>query len=305
MAGLRRGPLSLDNLQDGPSSELAVKKTLFRILWRGTNVALLAALLATVYSAGWEYSVRRYLDGFTDAVIPTNATPEQEINAILSWMQNGPPRSTEPTPTGLAIRNPETTLNYRQLLSVCGTATNAFLNLARSSDLQVRRLLLLSPNRSTKHVVAEVLLNGRWIVVDPTYRAILRNGKGDTLTRKELQNPAVFAEAAARIPGYPMTYTYENYAHVRVARLPLDGMRLRPLLERILPGWDERFDWSLLLERESFLVLAITAMATLFLMILRMFLAWYADRRLLLSRFHLRSHLMRAGNAFLSTPEIK
>jgi hypothetical protein len=295
----------LDNLEDELGSELAVKKTLFRIVWRGTNVALAVALLAMVYSAGWEYSVRRYLDGFTDAIIPTDATPEQEIDSILNWMRNGPPRSAEPTPTGFAVRNPETTLNYQQLLSVCGTATNAFLNLARSADLQVRRLLLLSPDRNTKHVVAEVLLNGRWIIVDPTYRAILRNAKGEALTRKELRDPAVFAEAAAEIPGYPATYTYENYAHVRIARLPLDGMRMRPLLDRIFPGWDERFDWSLLLERESFFVLATAAMATLFLLFLRLFLAWYADQRLHLPRFHLRSHLMRAGSAFLSTPEIK
>ena len=30
-------------------------------------------------------------------------------------------------------RNPEDTLNYRQFLEVCGTATNAFVNLAESS----------------------------------------------------------------------------------------------------------------------------------------------------------------------------
>jgi len=304
MSDLQRDPSSLDNLQGQTGDELTVGKILFRILWRSANVALVVTVLAVVYSAGWEYSIRRYLDGFTDAITPANATPEQQVESILYWMRNGPQRSSDPTPSGLANRDPEATLNFRQLLSVCGTATNAFLNLARSSDLQTRRLLLLTPDRQTKHVVAEVLLNGRWVVVDPTYRVIMRNAKGETLTRKELQNPQLFAEAIAMVPGYPATYSYEIFAHVRMARLPLDGMRLRPLLDRILPGWDERFDWSLLLERESFLALAITTLATILLLLFRALLAWYADQRLHLRRFRLRS-LVRAGSALFTTPEIK
>jgi hypothetical protein len=34
-------------------------------------------------------------------------------------------------------------------------------------------------------------------------------------------------------------------------------------------------------------------------------LAWYADSRLRIPRFHLREHALRAGVAFFSTPEIK
>jgi hypothetical protein len=282
-----------------------MRQKLFRIVWRSVNVALVASLLALLYSAGWEHSVRGYLDGFGDAIVPSNATPEERVAAILLWMRAGPPRSTEPTPTGLAIRDPETTLNYQQLLAVCGTATNAFLNLARTSDLQVRRLLLLSPDRNTKHVVAEVLLDGRWIIVDPTYRMVMRNAKGQMLTRKELQNPETFAEAIAKVPGYPPTFNYDKFAHVRMARLPLDGFRLRPMLDRVFPKWDEKVDWSLLLERESFFSLATALVATLFLLLLRLFLAWYADHRLKMPRFHLRTHLARAGAAFFTMPEIK
>ena len=282
-----------------------MKQNLFRAVWRAVNIALVASLIALVYSAGWEHSVRDYLDGFSDAIIPSNATPEQRVDAILQWMRKGPPRSVDANPGGLTARDPETTLNYQQLLSVCGTATNAFLNLARSADLQVRRLLLLSPDRNTKHVVAEVLLDGRWIVVDPTYRIVMRDAKGEMLTRKELQNPTNFAEAISRVPGYPPSYNYEKFAHVRVARLPLDGLRLRAVLDAIYPGWDEKVDWSLLLERESFFALATATLATLFLLLLRQFLAWYADQRLKISRFHLRTHLARAGTAFFTTPEIK
>jgi Transglutaminase-like superfamily len=278
---------------------------LFRLLWRATNTLLVVSILAAVYSAGWEYSVRRYLDGFADAIIPAKAMPEQRVEAILGWMRKGPTRSEGPTPTGLAQRDPETTLNYEQLLSVCGTATNAFLNLARSSDLQARRLLLLTPDRNTKHVVAEVLINDRWVVVDPTYRTFLRNDAGEMLTRTELRNPQVFRQASAKIPGYSFEYNYDQFAHVRVARLPMEGWHLRPLLDSVFPGWDERLEWSLLLERESFFALVVAAFAAAFLLAFRILMAWFADRRLKIARFRLRSHLLRAGAAFFTTPEIK
>jgi transglutaminase superfamily protein len=284
---------------------LSVGQKLFRIGWWTANVLLLVSMIALAYSAAWEHSVRRYLSGFSDAIVPAGATPEERVEAILSWMRVGPPRLEGSTPTGLAIRDPENTLNYRQLLSVCGTATNAFMNLARSSDVRVRRLLLLTPDRNTKHVVAEVLLSGRWVVVDPTYRVILRNGAGEMVTLSELKNPQTFAEVIGRVPGYPAEYNYRNYAHVRVARLPMQGLQLRPLLDRILPGWDEKLDWSLLLERESFFVLTMSAWATLILFVLRLIMGWYADRKLRIPRFHLRASLTRARAAFLTSPEIK
>ena len=280
-------------------------RNFLRISWWTVNVALILSLLALVYSGVWEYSVRRYLAGFSDAIVPAGATPEKRVEALLDWMRTGPSRSEELGPTGLAMRDPEKTLNYQQLLSVCGTATNAFLNLARSSGLQVRRLLLLTPDRQAKHVVAEVQLNGRWILVDPTYRVILRNNAGEMVTRSDLKNPRAFAEAIAKIPGYPAEYDYQNYAHVRLGRLPLEGFQLRPVLDHLLPGWDEKVDWSLLLERESFFVLAISACVALLLLLLRQLLAWYADRKWKMPRFHVREHLSRAGSAFFTTPEIK
>jgi transglutaminase superfamily protein len=268
-------------------------------------VLLAVALAAMLYSCHREYSVRWYLDGFSDAIVPNMLPPEQKVEAILNWMRAEPSRANTANPEALAKRDPETTLTYQQLLNVCGTATNAFLNLARSSDLRVRRLLLLSPDRKTKHVVAEVLMDGRWIIVDPTYRVIMKDAQGHYLTRKELQDPAVFSQAAGAIPNYPREYNYDQFAHVRLARLPLEGLHLRRVLDRIYPGWDEVVDWSLLLERESFFYLVLSASATLFFLLLRAVLAWYADSRLRIPRFHLRDHAIRAGAAFFSAPEIK
>jgi hypothetical protein len=282
-----------------------MRHLIFRLVWRSVNLLLVAVLVSSVYAGVREYSVRRYLDGFTNAIVANSMPDEQKLQAILDWMRAEPSRAIATDPDTLAKRDPEMTLTYRQLLNVCGTATNAFLNLVRSSDLRARRLLLLTPDNNTKHVVAEVLIAGRWIVVDPTYRVIMKDAAGNYLTRKDLQNPVAFREATKVVPNYPLEYTYDHLAHVRLARLPYVGFGIKKLLGTIAPGWEEAIDWSLLLERESFFYLVLSVTGMLFFLLLRAPLAWYADSRLRVPRFHLREHALRAGVAFFSTPEIK
>ena len=278
---------------------------MFKTVWRSTNILLVLCLAGLLYSAGWEYSVRQYLYGFSDAIVPATASSEQKVEAILNWMKSGPPRAVAADPDALQKRDPETTLNYKQLLSICGTATNAFLNLARSSDLSARRLLLLTPERTTKHVVAEVLLGGKWVILDPTYRVVMRDKQGRLLTRRDLQDPQIFAQATSVVPNYPTAYDYKSFAHVRVARLPMQGLGLRRLLDRMYSGWDEAIDWSLLLERESFFVLCSFVAGSLFFLVIREVLAWVADRRLRIPSFRLRTHFAKAGAAFFGAPVIK
>jgi len=161
---------------------------IFRALWWSSNVLLTLAFAVLIYSSVREYSVRRYLDGFSDAIVPDVLPGEQNVNAI---------------------------------------------------------------------------------------------------------------------PNYPREYNFENFAHVRVERLPLYGLHLRGVLDSIYPGWDEAINWSLFLERESFFYLVASATAFLFFLLMRTLLGWYADRRLRIPRFHLREHAVRAGAALISAPEIK
>jgi transglutaminase superfamily protein len=277
----------------------------FRAVWWGCNLLLIAAMASLVYTGGWEISLRRYLRGFSDAIVPVTATPAQKTEAILGWMRSGPPRPVAADPSILSPRDPEVTLNFQQLLVVCGSATNAFLNLSESAGLKARRLLLLGPDRQTKHVVAEVQLDDRWIVVDPAYRLMMRDAQGRFVTRKDLQDPLLYAQATSRVPNYPPEYTYERIAHVRMARLPLIGFGLRRVFDAIYPGWEESLDWNLLLERKSFFILAFSAAAAVCLLVLRAILGWYADHRLRIPRFHFFEHARRAVIAFFSTPEIK
>ncbi len=278
---------------------------IFRIAWWSVNLLLAASFVALLFAGGWEYSVRRYLKGFSDAIVPGMASPEQKVEAILGWMRNGPERASTATPDELARRDPEDTLNYQQLLQVCGTATNAFLNVAKSAGLDTRRLLLLDARRRAKHVVAEVLVDNRWVIVDPAYRVILRNAHGQPLTRQELRSPEVFSEASRAIPGYPPEYDYGSVAHVRMARIPWVGAGLHKAFDWIYPGWDEAADWSLVVERRSFAALFASIVATVFLLTLRTALAWYADRRLGIPRLRLHAQLLRAGTALFSGPELK
>ena len=151
-----------------------------------------------------------------------------------------------------------------------------------------------------KHVVVEVLLDDRWIIVDPSYHAMFRVPTGRLLTRTELQNPEIFRAATAAIPNYPSSYTYERTVHVRLSRIPLVGRYIRRAFNFIWPSWEESIDWTLLLERESFAMLTISILLLCFALAARLFLGWYCSRRLGIVRVRLRDQLIRAGDVLFS-----
>jgi hypothetical protein len=271
----------------------------FHFAWLLVNALLVLSLLCALYAAGWEFSTRRYLQGFSDAIVPATAPGDEKVEAILSWMKHGPARLPY-GPSGQApVRNPTDTLNYDALLQVCGTATNAFINLANTGNLDVRRLLLLDENRMTKHVVAEVLVNGRWIIVDPAYRVVFRDARGKTVTREDLLNPATFSAVIERIPEFPANYTFDNTVHIRIARLHLLGVPLRTILNRLVPGWEDSMTMTLLVERESFAAMIAANLLVIFLLLLRFSLRWFGEARLGIRATRLRSKIYRAGVAFL------
>ena len=146
---------------------------------------------------------RRRLKGFSDAVLPLSGTTQQKAQAILAWMQHGPPRESDVENTAAVPRDPEESLDRGGLLQVCGTATNAFVNLARAGGIPARRLLLLGADTQTRHVVAEVQIDGRWVVVDPVFHKIMTDDSGRLLTREDLKNPGVLVigdSRAGRLP---------------------------------------------------------------------------------------------------------
>ena len=50
-------------------------------MWWSSNVLLAVAAVAMLHSFVREYSVRRYLDGFSDAIVPNSLPAEQKVRS--------------------------------------------------------------------------------------------------------------------------------------------------------------------------------------------------------------------------------
>lgn len=275
----------------------------FRQVYGLTSIVLssflvMAIILAT-FSVMWEYSTGKYRKGFSDAIVPGSAAPEEKIQANLDWMAGGPARRPAGIDGSAPDCDPTETLNCRALLQVFGTTTNAFINLADSMGLTTRRLLLVDSQRLTKHVATEVLVDGRWIVVDPAFRVILRDSSGKSLTRQHLTDPRVFSAATANIPGYNSNYSYELTTHIRLGRLPLIGLPLCRLLDSVRPGWEESRILSLIAERESLAMMLAAISLVIFLLLARASLRWYGEHRLGIHDLRVRERIWLAFSAFM------
>ena len=271
------------------------RHAIFHALRYAANTLVAASILVTLFGAAWEFSTRSYLRGFSDAIVPYSGSAEGKVEAILAWMEHAPARRATAPTENPAARDPENTLNYDRLLRVCGTATNAFVNLADISGLKARRLLLLSPDRNTNHVVAEVRLDGRWVVVDPAFHAILRDAAGRPLTRVQLADPKILRDATRHLAGYDLQYNYGITAHVRLAHIPYIGRSLRKALDSLLPSWEESLDWTLLVERESYAVWVIGMLLLALSLCSRLLLAGYRRRQPDIISVSLREQFTKAA----------
>jgi hypothetical protein len=276
------------------------KESIFQAVGFSINVLLVSSVLLALFGLAWEYSIRWYLSGFSNAVLPYSASPEKKVDAILAWMAQGPARETVYYSDNSESRDPIDTLNYRELLDVCGTGTNAFVNLANAGGIQARRLLLLdAQGRNANHVVAEVRLDGRWVIVDPAFHAILKDSGGRLLTKEELARPGVLQEATRNLAGYDPSYNYEHTAFIHLAALPLVGSFLQAKLNSAIPSWQENFNWAMLVERQSNAALAAGFALLCLAICLRRILCWYG-RKISLISLGPWDQLSRAGVALFS-----
>jgi hypothetical protein len=257
------------------------KGSIFQAVSFAVNVFLIASVLLMLFGLVWEYSTRRYLAGFANAVVPYSDSPERKVAAILGWMENGPARETEDSEEDevAEMRDPVDTLNYKDLLRVCGSGTNAFVNLASAGGIEARRLLLLNARGdNANHVVAEVRLGGRWVIVDPSFHVILKDSDGHLLTRQELARPEVLRDATWNLAGYDPSYNYEHTAFLHLARIPIAGRFLQSALDSFLSSQADRIDWTALVERQSNSTLIVGLLLVCVGLCLRRVILWYGLR---------------------------
>jgi len=225
------------------------------------ELIILGGLALFAYSLVWNFSTRRYLKGFTDAIVPLAGSSEEKTEALVEWFHDEPPRIDHPVTESteqIHDRDPVNIVKSARLLKICGSASNAFMNLADAAGLKVRRLLLLGPSGGTMHVVAEVQWGDRWVVVNPQQGLVFKDQLGRGLTKEELRDPGVFKDAISRMPGYSPKYTFDHTIHIRLARIPILGRPLRSVLDRFAPGWEEAINWAYFPENPALWLMSIS-----------------------------------------------
>ena len=274
----------------------------FTVVWRFANGLIIISLGLLLFGLFWNLLTREYLQGFADAIVPLNGSDQKKTEALLAWLAHTPGRVRGFARSGFDDRNPVDVLHDERLLKVCGSTANAFINLAAVAGLKTRRLLLVNESGGTKHVTAEVLLRGRWVVVDPTSGSMFKDASGRLLSKEELRDPRVFLEAISHIPRYPAMYSFERTAYLHLERLPLLGRPLRRMLDRLLPGWEVALDWGYVPEHPSLWPVLVALVLLGFSIPVRIFLAWYGRKHLRFNRIQFRERLARVGQALLLRP---
>ena len=186
-----------------------------------------------------------------------------------------------------------------RLLKVCGSASNAFINLAEAAGVKTRRLLLLDASGGAKHVVVEAWWDHRWVVVDPSFRSVFRDRSGRALSKEDLRNPAIFQDAISRIPNYEPTYTFNRTVHVHLTRIPIVGVFLRRSLDSWFPGWEEMVNWGYLPEHPSLWPIVISFPVIFLGIVIRQTVRKYSREKLGAKTFGFRKRLIETGRVFL------
>ena len=263
-----------------------------------TRALAVFAICLLVYGLLWNYATRRYLKGFSDAIVPLQGTQEQRTEALLAWFRHEPRRLNTGVQGEVSLRDPVIIVQNERLLKICGSASNAFINLASAAGLKTRRLLLLDNAGIVMHVVVEVWWGDRWAVVDPQQGRVFRDLQGRPLSKEDLRKPAKFAEALSAMPGYRPEYNFAHIIHIRTGRMPFGSM-VRGTLSHLFPNWEEVVNWGYFPENPSLWPI-IFALPLLFVsLVLHGLVGWYGRKKLGVDTWGLRERFRQAGRVFL------
>ncbi len=284
----------------------APSSTKHRLLLAATfyflNALVISSFFLAIAGAMWEFSTREYLHGFVDAIVPQEVSAEQKVDALLKWMERGPARKAGKPAEDWSSRDPVDTLNYQSLINVCGGAVNAFVNLADASGLESRRLLLLSPALTTTHVVAEVWLEGRWVIVDPVFHVVLRDASGRMLTRSDLADPAVLRQATRNLDKYDPQYNYTFTTHIRFSALPFIGRTMQERIDSASSRLGYAMDWTLFFERRSYAAMVSGCLLFIIALFARRMAYRWGLKNMPVPAVSLLEELKRGGRMLIGSP---
>lgn len=117
----------------------------------------------------------------------------------------------------------------------CGTKAWLLVLLAGRAGLAARELRLCDARHIARHVVCEVRLAGRWVVLDPTADVAFRRQDGRLATVAELRDRRLLAVNMARAapPYHRDSFRFDHAERLHFEKLPLVGGLARRLAARI------------------------------------------------------------------------
>ena len=68
----------------------------FSLGYFAARTLIVLALGLFVLGVAWNYSTRRYLKGFADAIVPLTGSPEEKTEALVEWFHHEPQRLVPP-----------------------------------------------------------------------------------------------------------------------------------------------------------------------------------------------------------------
>jgi transglutaminase superfamily protein len=178
-----------------------------------------------------------FVDGICAVVARPESPPEQRAMQLFRWVNSYDDEelssSAATPPRGLLT--PRAMIEHRAYFRAnCGSKAWLLAILARHAGLQARELRLCDARHEARHVVCEVLIGSRWLVLDPTVDLDFRRRDGQLATAAELRDPALLAVNARRADYYDLQrWQFTHAERLHFEKVPLVGGLLRRLAARL------------------------------------------------------------------------
>lgn len=127
----------------------------------------------------WRIPVKRNIYLLAEDILngKNDLTEHEKIVAFMNYMKD--------YKTGLSLSSPEYV--FKDKIGSCGSYTNCLVALAATQGMEARIITMANYPKNAGHVVAEIKVNGKWGVYDPTYDIYY------TTTPDDTKNPYVLS----------------------------------------------------------------------------------------------------------------